>query len=499
MQVTVMGTSDLHGYALGWDYYTAREVGYGLSRVSTAVERIRATREHTLLLDAGDTVQGTQLAYYYARVEPNAPHPMATAMNAMRYDAVTLGNHDFDYGTDMLASWIGQMDAPVLGANAITAGTNSPAYQPFVIRQVGPVRIGILGLTNPGAAIWSRTHVEGKLQFGDLVEAARAWVPRIDADVIIVVAHAGDSGKSSYGDVLPNENSAALVAEVPGVDAVLFGHAHQDVPQRIVTKNGRPVLLTSPGKWGERLSVMDFTLTERNGRWEVEKATSTTLDTTEEPQHPKIVELIGPWHDKVIEYVSRVVAHSVTEMSSVDSPFRVTPMLDFVHHVQMGLVQRELERPVLSIAAPFSRTARFRAGPVTIRDIASLYTYDNTLEAAMLTGAQLKDYLEHAARYFDGGVPDYNYDTVSGLEYEIDPRKPIGQRITGVPENGEFLVALNDYRRAGGGNYPHVTTAPLMYSGQVEIRQAMIEYALAAGVIDPAAFTRSTWRLVSRG
>ncbi|MEW9553727.1 bifunctional UDP-sugar hydrolase/5'-nucleotidase [Nonomuraea sp. NPDC050783] len=546
--VTVMGTSDLHSNALNWDYF--KDATYtdsagnsvGLAKVSTLVQKIRAERgaDHTLLFDSGDTIQGTPLAYYYAKVEPitetGRTHPMAKAMNAIGYDAVTLGNHEFNYGLPLLATWIRQMKAPVLGANAVHARSGLPAYKPFVIKTMKvagekPIRVGVLGLTNPGVAIWDKANVEGRLRFTDLVESARKWVPVIrglGADVVVVTAHAGDNGMSSYGGDLPVENASAMVAEqVPGVDAVLFGHAHNDVPQRFVTNKvtGQQVLLTEPGKWGQRLSRLDFQLARQHGRWVVTGKSSTTINTNTVEEDPKIVALLKPQHDTTVGYVNKVVAKSAQQLSAAESPYKDTPILDYIQRVQTETVKQALPDntlPVLSIAAPFSRSALFPAGDVRVRDVAGLYVYDNTLLAIKLTGAQIKDYLEYSARYFNqlapgdpvdvtkltnaSGIPDYNYDQLSGVSYDLDISKPVGQRVANltydgrpVPADQEFVVAINNYRQSGGGGFPHVTTAPVLYNAQVEIRQALIEYATARGTIDPADFAAQNWRLTRDG
>ncbi|MFJ2031663.1 bifunctional metallophosphatase/5'-nucleotidase [Streptosporangium sp. NPDC087985] len=549
--VTVMGTSDLHGNTLNWDYFTnatftdSKGNSVGLAKVSTLVNKIRAERgaDQTLLFDSGDTIQGTPLAYYYAKVEPvdktGKLHPMARAMNAIGYDAVTLGNHEFNYGLPLLATWVKQMKAPVLGANAVDAKTGRPAYEPFFIKTVNvkgekPIRIGVLGLTNPGVAIWDKSNVEGKLRFTDLVESAKKWVPVIrdqGADVVVVTAHAGDNGMSSYGGDLPIENASAMVAEeVPGVDAVLFGHAHNEVAQKFVTNKatGKQVLLTEPSKWGQRLSVIDFQLTKERGKWTVTDKSSTTLNTNTVAEDPKIVALMKEQHDTTVNYVNKVVAQSKVELSAAESPYKDTPILDYIQKVQTETVKKALEGtanaglPVLSISAPFSRTAIFPAGPVSIRDMAGLYVYDNTLMAVKLNGAQLKDYLEYSARYFNqlapdapvnlsaltnaNGTPDYNYDQLSGVTYDVDVAKPAGQRIVGLSYLGqpvtagqEFAIAINNYRQSGGGGFPHVTTAPVIYNAQVEIREALIDYATATGVIDPADFAEANWKLTRDG
>jgi 2',3'-cyclic-nucleotide 2'-phosphodiesterase/3'-nucleotidase len=547
LRVTVMETSDLHGNALNWDYFKNAEFDdsahndVGLAKVSTLVNQIRADRgrDRTMLLDSGDTIQGTPLDYYYAKVEPftqtGETHPMARAMNAIGYDAVTLGNHEFNYGIPLLAKWIRQVKAPVLGANAVDARTGLPAFLPFTMKTMPvpgkrPVKVGVLGLTNPGIAIWDKGNVEGKLRFTDLVRSARLWVPLIrllGADVVVVTAHAGDNGMSSYQGDIPVENASAMVAEqVPGIDAVLFGHAHNDVPQRFVTNKatGRQVLLTEPSKWGQRLSVVDFSLSWARGRWQVRGASSQTLNTNTVPEDPRIVSLMTPQHDKTVAYVNQPVAQSVSELSAATSRYEDTAILDYIQAVQTSVVTAAVgaDRPVLSIAAPFSRTAVFPSGQVTIRDIAGLYIYDNTLEAVTMTGAQVKDYLEYSAKYFNqtpvgapvdpetltnaGGEPDYNYDVLSGVTYDVDISKPVGSRIVGLSHDGapidpaqEFVVAVNNYRRSGGGGFPHVSTAPVVYNAQVEIRQALIDYAAAAGTIDESTFFEPNWRLVREG
>ena len=431
------------------------------------------------------------------------------------------------------------MRAPVLGANAVHARSGLPAYLPFVMKSVRvhghrPVKVGVLGLTNPGIAIWDKANVEGKLRFTDLVESARFWVPvmrRLGADVVMVTAHAGDNGMSSYQGDLPVENASAMVAEeVPGIDAVLFGHAHNDVPEKFVTnkQTGEQVLLTEPGKWGSRLSVVDFSLSWAHGRWTVSDKSSATLKTNTVPEDPRIAALLEPQHDKTVAYVNQPVAQSTEELSAATSRYTDTAILDYIQQVQTETVATALEGtpqadlPVLSIAAPFSRTAVFPSGEVSIRDIAGLYIYDNTLEAVTMTGAQLKDYLEYSAKYFNqtppdapvdpetltnaGGEPDYNYDILSGVTYDIDIAQPVGSRIANLSYDGaavtpeaQFVVAVNNYRRSGGGGFPHVSEAPVVYQEQVEIRQALIDHAAAVGTIDPATFFVPNWRLTRAG
>jgi 2',3'-cyclic-nucleotide 2'-phosphodiesterase/3'-nucleotidase len=551
VSITVMGTSDLHGYIENWDYFTNAEYDdtahndVGLAKISTLVNQVRADRgeESTLLIDNGDTIQGTSLTDYFATVKPvsetGETHPMAAAMNAMDYDATTLGNHEFNYGLPLLRTYEEQLDFPLLGANVKDAVTGEDAFTPYVIRTVKlkgqkPIQVGILGLTTPGSAIWDKNNVEGRLAFDDMVEQARTYVPEMrsaGADVVVVSSHSGPSGTSSYGGALPVENASTLIAEqVPGIDAILAGHEHQEIPERFVTnkQTGEQVLLTEPKNWGMRLSVMDFELTKVRGQWDVTSAHSELLNTNTVPADPEISALAADQHQRTIDYVNTPIGTATETMSAADARIRDTAVMDFVNEVQAGAVDSALEGtpnadlPVLSIVAPFNRAAVIPQGPVTIRDMAGLYVFPNTLFGVELTGAQVKDYLEYSAKYFTqtapgapvdpatltnaGGTPDYNYDMMSGVSYDIDISKPVGQRIVDLSYAGapidpaqRFAVATNNYRQSGGGNFPHIATAPVLVNQTTEIRQLLIDYLIAEGTIDPATFFEENWKLTRDG
>ncbi|MFD4137974.1 bifunctional metallophosphatase/5'-nucleotidase [Streptomyces sp. NPDC058572] len=550
---TVMGTTDLHGNVFNWDYFTDKEFDdkahndVGLAKISTLVTQIRKEkgRRNTLLIDAGDTIQGTQLSYYYAKVDPitakrGPVHPMAQAMNAIGYDAAALGNHEFNYGIPVLRKFEEQCDFPLLGANALDAKTLRPAFAPYSMHRLctphgRDVKVAVLGLTNPGIAIWDKQNVSGKMVFPGLEEQAAKWVPKLrslGADVVIVSAHSGSSGTSSYGDQLPYvENAAGLVAEqVPGIDAILVGHAHTEIAEYFVTnkESGKQVVLSEPLKWGQRLTLFDFGLVWDKGRWTVEKVGAKVLNSNTVAEDEKITRLLSDEHRKVVAYVNQVIGTSTAAMSTVAAPWQDEPIIDLINHVQVETVKAALAGgqyaalPVLSQASCFSRTASIPAGQVTIRDAAGLYVFENTLEARLLTGAQLKDYLEFSARYFvqtpagapvdtakltnADGTPDYNYDAVSGLTYDIDIARPAGSRIVDLSFGGEpidpaaqFVLAVNNYRAAGGGNFPHVARAQQLWANSEEIRNTIINWVKAEGTVDPAQFASVGWKLTREG
>ncbi|MFE9969862.1 bifunctional metallophosphatase/5'-nucleotidase [Streptomyces hirsutus] len=551
--LTVMGTTDLHGHVFNWDYFKDAEYedgagnAQGLARVSTLVEQVRREkgRHHTMLLDAGDTIQGTPLTYYYAKVDPitakgGPVHPMARAMNAIGYDAVALGNHEFNYGIETLRKFEEQCRFPLLGANALDAKTLKPAFPPYFIKEfrvkgAPPVRVAVLGLTNPGIAIWDKAHVQGKLTFPGLEEQAAKWVPKLrsmGADVVVVSAHSGSSGTSSYGDQLPYvENAAANVARlVPGIDAILVGHAHAEIEElRVVNEEtGREVVLSEPLCYAERLTLFDFGLVLERGRWRVESVGASLRDAATVEDDPRITRLLSDEHAEVVAYVHQVVGSATVALTTVEARYKDAPIIDLITKVQEDVVRAALagseyaSLPVLSQGSPFSRTSEIPAGEVTIRDLSGLYVYDNTLVAKVMTGAQVRAYLEYSAGYFvrtavgapvdvaaltnAGGRPDYNYDYVSGLRYDIDVAQPVGSRIRNVTVGGapwddaqEFVFAVNNYRANGGGAFPHVASAKEVWSESTEIRTRIAEWVTARGVLDPAQFASVDWRLTREG
>lgn len=559
IRLTVLGTTDLHGNVYNWDYFKNAEYtdkaanDIGIAKAATLIRAVREERgpNTCITIDAGDTIQGTPLAYYYAKIDPitdGAVHPMATAMNLVGYDAAALGNHEYNYGLETLRTFEKQCDFPLLSANSVDWVTGSPVFKPYLIKTVKiqgeSVRVGILGLVTPGVAIWDKANVEGKVRFPGIVEQAKVFVPQLKAagcDVIIVSAHSGsDHTRQSYGDALPYpENASALLAEqVPGIDAILVGHAHVEIPQHFVTnaETGKKVLLSEPLNWGMRVSVMDLDLRRVDGRWAVVSSGATTLNANVAPEDERIAEAVRGAHEKVLTYVNGVIGTSTSAMSAATSRYEDTAAMDFINVVQAEAVKAALAGtehealPILSIAAPFNKNAAIPAGEVSVRDVAGLYIYDNTLFGIVLTGRQILDYLEKSASYFQkvtgtgpfpaaqvtnaNGTPDYNYDIIGGadksvaLTYQIDIAKDAGGRIQGLSYAGapvdldaKFVIAINNYRQSGGGNFPHVKTAPVVYGNdkQVEIRQLLIDWVSANKVIDPSTFSSQDWRLVSNG
>lgn len=556
-ELTLLATSDIHGRVMNWDYYAEApgdipEDVLGMSLLASVVADVREERgeESVVLVDNGDAIQGTPLTELYGAAEPvtetGLEHPMATAFNEMGYDALVVGNHEYDYGQDLLAAYEEDLTAPLLGANVVEVDTGEPYHEPYTLieRTVDgqDVTVGVLGMTTPGLHTYVVENLEG-LEITDMVEAAEEWVPRVreaGADVVVLLAHSGEGTvpDDAYDPADLNEDVVGNIARmVPGIDVIVQGHTHRDMPQRVYTApDGGQVLVTQPYYWARSLSEVTLTLEPEGDGWAVDWSDGNVPVARAHYAHevsapePGFVAALQPAHEAAMEYVATVhepVAPSTTLLRSRTSRYEDTPILDFVTQVEEDVVRAALagtdaaDLPVLAQASPLTRTAVFPEGMVTTGHIANLYLYPNTLDAVELTGAQVRDYLEHSARYFvqvepgaefdpatgtnAEGIGDYNYDVLSGVDYVIDVSRPAGERIvllehpdgTPVADDDRFVLALNDFRRTGAGGYPYVAAAPVLYEGETDIRDLLSEWARERGVIDPADFFVENWRLAT--
>ncbi len=498
--VTVLSTTDLHGHVHPVDYYTDEPAENGLAKIATLIHRARQLDPQLILLDSGDTIQGTPFAYYTAVIDPPRRNPMMVAMNELDFDALAVGNHEFNFGLDVFNHARRSARFPWISGNICVEGTTDPAYAPYLVKETNGVRVGILGLTTPGVPAWETPAHYAGLSFTDPVEAAHRWVEelrrRARVDLVVVAMHMGLeedilSGLKFPGQV-PNENAAVRIArEVPGIDLILMGHTHREIPS--LTING--VLLTQAGRWGENLSRSTLLLEreEPDTPWRVVGKTATTHPITAEvPPDPRILELTQEAHEATEQWLQQPIGRSSRELTATRSRIEDTAIIDLIQRVQLDAGQADV-----SFAASFNPEARIPEGEITIRDLAALYVYENTLIVLELTGAQIKAALEHAALYFrtadrpgldprdliDHSIPGYNFDLAEGVDYIIDLSREPGHRITDLTFQGRPLdpdqklrVAINNYRHNGGGGYTMFGDAPVISRSNVGIRELIVQW-----------------------
>ncbi|MGZ8468236.1 MAG: 5'-nucleotidase C-terminal domain-containing protein, partial [Gemmatirosa sp.] len=514
LDLLIASTTDVHGRLRGWDYFAGRrDTVRSLARAATVVDSLRGAHpDRVVLVDAGDLLQGTPLTYVAARVAPDQPHPVPAAMSAMRYDAATIGNHEFNYGVETLDRAIAQARFPFLAAN-VQRPDGSRAYRAWTMVERGGVKVAIVGGTTPGSMVWDRDHLKGKLVVGDIVPAVRAATAEAraaGADVVVAVLHSGLDGPASYDSAstgLPGENVSARVAhEVPGLDVVIFGHSHRTLADSAI--NG--VLVMQPKNWSESVGVARLALVRRAGRWAVAAKRGTLVPTAGRAESPAVLAATEAAHERAVAYAGSEVGRTSVAWRADSSRVADTPLLDFVLEVM-----RRTAKSDLAAGAAFSLDAGLDAGPVTVAEMARLYPYENTLRAVKVSGAQLRAFLEHSARYYrpfdasnpsarvvDPSVPGYNFDVVAGADYVLDIARPVGQRVTSLAVRGRpvtdtdtFTLALNNYRQTGGGGFAMLAGAPVVYDEGLEIRQLLIDEAKARGTLDPAAYHTRNWRL----
>ena len=517
-QVTILQTTDLHGHIYPIDYYTNKPDMNGLAKAATLIKQARKDNPNLLLLDSGDTIQGTPLAYYHNKKNNTPPDPMMLVMSYLKYDALAVGNHEYNFGLKVLEKARREAQFPWLSANTYRKGTEQTAYDPYLVKEVNGVRVGILGLTTPGIPNWENPENFAGLEFREPVSEAKKWVKVLRekerVDLVIISMHMGieedlRTGQINPGQVL-NENAAVAIAkQVPGVDCILMGHTHREVPAVFINN----VLLAQANKYADRLARVDFYLDkEGGGRWQVAAKSGRTMMIDEKVKPDEEVLKLGEPYDRETQsWLGRVIGESSVELTASDARFRDTAILDLIQRVQLDAGKADV-----SMAASFNSEARLRKGPVTVRDIAGLYVYENTLVVIEVNGQQLKDALEHSAKYFrayepnkpinelvDEKIPGYNFDIAEGVTYDLDISKPFGERIQNLRFRNQPLIptqklrlAVNNYRVNGGGGYTMYKNAPIVYRSSTEIRELIIDWVERNKQI-PAEPTNN-WRIVPR-
>lgn len=480
VDVRILATTDLHTNLVNYDYYQDKPAqNIGLAKTAVLIEDAKKENSNVLLVDNGDTIQGTPLGTYKAIVNPikdGEQHPMYTALQKLGFDAGTLGNHEFNYGLDYLKKVIATAGMPIVNANVVDAKTGKFVYDPYKIikktytdkngRSVD-VNIGVTGIVPPQILSWDKANLEGKVKVNDSVEAIQSIIPEMrkaGADVVLVLSHSGiGDDKYEKGE----ENEGYQIASLPGVDAVVTGHSHAEFPSGNGTGfyekyagvdgvngkiNGTPV--TMAGKYGDHLGVIDLNLRYTDGKWSVvgSKAAIRKIDTKSKVADERITEIAKEAHEGTVKYVRQQVGTTSAPITSYFALVKDDPSVQIVNNAQIWYAKKELagtpeaNLPILSAAAPFKAGTRgdataytdIPAGPIAIKNVADLYLYDNVTAILKVTGAQLKEWLEMSAGQFNTIDPTskepqqlvnpnyrtYNFDVIDGVTYEFDVTQP---------------------------------------------------------------------------
>jgi 2',3'-cyclic-nucleotide 2'-phosphodiesterase/3'-nucleotidase len=507
--VTVLATTDLHGNLYPIDYVTGKPAPRGLAKLATLIRAARAENPNSLLIDCGDTIQGTPLEYVYQTIaRTGAPplglkapvglvrDPMMLAMNRLGYDAMAVGNHDFNYGLHNLEQARAAAGFPWLAANiAVEAGARERPFAPYLVKTVAGVKVAVVGIITPAVPSWEKPENLGGYRFHDpsisLKRVLATLREREHPDLIVVAAHSGLGRNLETGmEEAPSENVVyQLAGQFPELDAIVFGHSHSQLESHFVGG----VLLVQPRNWGMSLARVDFTMEKKGDGWKlVSKKSRLDPVTSQTATAPDILEVAKPYEELAERYLNTPAATSPRQLDAALGRVEDTPLVDAVQKVQLFYSHADV-----SFTSLFNPSLRVPRGEVTVRQISALYPYENELYAIEGTGEMVKQALENAARYYlscegarCGQLPltnrkvlGFNYDMAEGVEYEIDLTRPEGDRIRNLRWRGAPLapgqklrIAVNNYRQAGSAGYSMFTGAHVIWRSQEEIPDLIVRY-----------------------
>ncbi len=483
VDLRILETTDLHSNMMDFDYYkdTPTEK-FGLVRTASLINAARGEAMNSVLVDNGDLIQGSPLGDYMAArgLKDGEIHPVYKALNTLDYAVGNLGNHEFNYGLDYLHKALAGAKFPYVNANLIDTKTNKPLFTPYLIKETEvkdkegktqTLRIGYIGFVPPQIMTWDKANLDGKVTVQDITETAKHYVPEMrkqGADLVVIVAHSGLSSDPYHAMA---ENSVYYLSEVPGVDAILFGHAHAVFPGKDFadikgadiekgTLNGIPAVM--PGMWGDHLGVVDLVLNNDSGAWKVTSSKAEARPIYDSvakkslaAEDEKLVKVLEHDHNGTREFVSKPIGKSADNMYSYLALVQDDPTVQVVNNAQRAYVEKFIQGdpdlaslPVLSAAAPFKVGGRkndpasfveVEKGQLTFRNAADLYLYPNTLVVVKASGKEVKEWLECSAGQFNqidvnsskpqslinwDGFRTYNFDVIDSVDYQIDVSQP---------------------------------------------------------------------------
>jgi 2',3'-cyclic-nucleotide 2'-phosphodiesterase/3'-nucleotidase len=537
-RLRVLATTDLHMHLLAYDYFADRaDNSLGLCGLVDLIDALRAEHpQATLLCDNGDFLEGTPLADHIVGASGTLQiHPMIAAQNALGYDAITLGNHDLDFGLPFLRQALGQSHAAVVSAN-VTCTDTPPIASGFTIAtrslvcsdgKTRPIKIGITGFAPPQT---QNTGPPGALVVCDIVESARKIVPSIKAagaDIIVALCHSGIAN-TQHQQMM--ENAAVPLAAVDGIDALVLGHTHELFPAsarprtnavdpQAGTLHGKPAVMA--GYYGTSLGLIDLAVAWNGAGWHVQNH-EVRLIKPQTPPVPKskrrteIEQLATQPHTATLFKIRRPIAQTVVRIQNYFATVQPDLSLQLLASAMHDVVTSAMpDVPVLAAVSPFRHGGRnglgqyidIPPGDVTLRDAAAIFPFADGLCAVRRSGAQIKDWLERTASHYNTIAPHktqqallnqlsagYNCDTLYGLTYDIDLSQPArydpfgcvidpdALRVHNIAMNGHaindddvFVVATNSFRANGGGGFAQVPPQDMLWQSDEDLRDIVVD------------------------
>lgn len=535
VRLKIVETSDVHGYFFPYDFVERKPLNGTLSRVNTYINKQRKSfGERLILIDNGDILQGQPTCYWSNYVMTADENIAASLVNYMQYDAETVGNHDIETGHTVFDKWIREVRCPLLGANIVKKETGQPYVKPYAVLERAGVKIAILGMITPTIPCWLPESIYEGLEFQEMVSCARHWIQvikeRENPDLIFGLFHSGKDGGITMPNGVEEDATARVAREVVGFDAIFFGHDHQVHNEWIENTEGNQVLCLDPSCFAQKVAEANIELKFKDGKLSSKRLEGRIVDVSKMKIDKQMTRHFQPQIDSIKRYVDRKIGTFLTSVSTQDSYFGNSAFTDFIQELQLKISGADI-----AFNAPLSFNSTIEAGEVSVSDMFKLYRFENRLNVLRMKGEEIRKHLEMSYNLWVNTMtsPDdhllllneyakndqqrmgfrnytFNFDSASGIDYEVDVTKPKGQKVRiigfsdGRPfdEEGWYKVAMNSYRACGGGELltqgagipKDSLDSRIVYQSELDLRYYLMKEIERLGTVNPKP--NHNWKFV---
>ena len=532
--IRILATSDVHGYFFPYDFIDRKPTNGSMARVSHYVKEVRKENEgNVVLLDNGDILQGQPTSFYCNYTNPKIPNAAVHAINYMKYDAQTIGNHDIETGHKVYDKWIKEVNCPILGANVVDNNTGKPYLKPYTIVERQGVRIAVLGMLTPAIPNWLKEDLWSGMHFEDMTASTKKWMQYLKEtekpDVIVGLFHSGWNGGIST--LHYNEDATEEIAKtVDGFDIIIFGHDHHARNENVINSKGNSVLCLDTGCNATIVADATLRITTTDGKVTGKRIEGKLVKMKGLPLDNDYLDHMKEIEENVTRFVNTKLGTLTETISTSDAFFGSSPFNDLIQEIQLKVTGADI-----SINAPLTFDSKIEKGDILMSDMFKLYKYENNLYMMKMKGYEIRKLLEMSYDQWVNTMtsPDdhimllsdytqydrqkcgfknltFNFDSALGIDYLVDVTKPDGEKViiqrmsNGEPfvEDKWYTVAMNSYRGNGGGELltkgagipKEELESRILWISEQDQRFYIIDEIMKRGTIEPKA--HNNWKFV---